>query len=68
MSDHVIHLEGDGVLATTPPATVRAIVASGVERGHLVLHIHGGLVSENNARERAADLGACAVEINRIVS
>lgn len=56
MSDHIIHVKGDGVLDTTTPAEIDEIVRRGVEQGRIVIHLHGGLVREPRARDTAAHL------------
>jgi len=66
---NVIHTE-NGRLRKTSYADVGAMVQKGVERKNIVIHVHGGLVSENSARQTAARLspyydsdGAGAVSI-----
>ncbi|MEM8885812.1 MAG: hypothetical protein AAGD14_17235 [Planctomycetota bacterium] len=56
MSDHVIHTENGKLAADTPFTSVKQMVEEGVEHGHLVLHFHGGLVSEASGRATAAAL------------
>jgi len=53
LSNHVIHTENGKLADDTPFPVVRQLVEDAVERGHLVLHFHGGLVSEAAGRATA---------------
>ena len=55
MDPLILHTEGDGVLVT-PAAEVAVIAEKIVAANHAVIHIHGGLVSENSAMQMAARL------------
>ena len=56
MSEHVIHVKGDGVLDSTTTADIDEIVRRGLELGQIVVHLHGGLVPESGGRATAQRL------------
>ena len=53
MSDNVIHTHNGRLHADTPLSKVDDLVSRAVDRGKLVLHFHGGLVSEQRGRQIA---------------
>src|SRR5690554_6436582 len=55
-SNHIIHMANGRLAADTPFAKVREIVAAAARSPRIVVHIHGGLVSEAAARANAARL------------
>ncbi|MGF1467270.1 MAG: hypothetical protein ACFCGT_14180 [Sandaracinaceae bacterium] len=59
IDDHVIHTGGDGVLGgdgRTSPAEVAALAARCAAADHVVLHLHGGLVDDEDGRQVAGSL------------
>lgn len=58
LREHYYHTEGDGVLDTkdTDVAAVAAMVEKATQSEHIVLHIHGGLVSADAGIAKAARL------------
>lgn len=53
MVDHVIHMEGGRLASDTPFHVVQQIVSDAVHEENIVIHFHGGLVNETNARAMA---------------
>jgi hypothetical protein len=56
MAGNIIHMENGRLANDTPLHVVKRIVSDAVEKGNIVVHFHGGLVSESRAREMAQRL------------
>ena len=61
-NDYAFVTGADGVLDRSTPADVRRIVTSITGADHAVLHLHGGLVSEPNAKGTAEALAPVYLE------
>jgi hypothetical protein len=53
MSDSIVHMQNGLLHSDTPITKVDDLVSRAVDHGNLVLHFHGGLVSENKGRQIA---------------
>lgn len=56
LSDHVIHLENGQLAAENPRSTIDAMATKAVEKGSIVIHFHGGLVSRASGMQIAERL------------
>ena len=56
MTNHIIHTANGRLAPDTPFTAVKSLVDAAVDSGNLVLHIHGGLVSEARGRAIAKRL------------